>query len=402
MSAVRPRRTQLPGIFPTQADQQRRQAQAAVSGKIEGYAEMYKAQGYSDQEAYAKASELVEQDVISGRGGMSGQLVRAQYTDPSTGQLVRGFVTFDKVTKRATLLNGQPAPVDTQVIETGRLGQAFETAAQWLDFPSGNAVPADRMGDVYRLAQAIDAGMVSSRTEARLFTTQQGPLDPKLLVEQHLPFGTQGRQLTGQTLPTAEERTRRIAVENIRRQVEDIRQAIPKALASEKDLAGLAPNAANAILARTTKRNEFAELASNVNAVVNTLARAVQEQRGAQTEADARRAYETLVSFENTLRQMFTDPFGGDTIESADRRIAVTLAHLQIALARIPSDPVIQPVPTPAAPATPGATPAPAGAGATPTPATPPGTPAAPGVIDWNTPLVYDPVTRKMVPKPPQ
>ena len=366
---LRSSRTALPGIFPTAADRQQDQTRAQVTGKIDAYTEMYMAQGLPEQEAYRKAAELLERDLV-GSGANPYISIRGEYTDPVTKQLVRGPISFDKATNRYLLPNGQPAPPDLRLVTTGRLSQSVETAAKEFGYPSATAVPQGVFPAILQRAQEIDADVTQNRTEAVAAGKVEGPLSPEYTSQHGLPLGTEGRQIINQTVPTPEQRQRRVAISGIKTIVEQIRTAVPRALVSEQEIAGLAPNVANTIMAGTTRRKEFADLQTNVESVVNTLARAIQEQRGAQTEQDAVRAYNTLVAFQNTIKGMLTDPFGGDTIESADRRLAITLAFLELSLSRIPPEPVVQAKPgagggspsAAAAPQTPGAggTPAPA------------------------------------------
>jgi hypothetical protein len=104
----------------------------------------------------------------------------------------------------------------------------------------------------------------------------------------------------------------------------------------------MVPGLASAFRARTYMRNEYTQLTAAVNEVINMLARSAG-QRGPQTEKDAERAEAVLVSFRDSLMAGLSDPLGGDTAESAQRRIAETLSYLDRVLNTLPVNQVVEP-----------------------------------------------------------
>lgn len=164
-----------------------------------------------------------------------------------------------------------------------------------------------------------------------------------------IPVGTANPQVESQTVPTMEQqaagRTAAVLQADMNRLLGDGTAANPgllNVLPSKTTMAGLAPGVTLAYLRRSKDfREDVAALESVVNGMVNDLAR-YKGQRGAQTEGDVERALSSLVQLQAGL----ADPFGGDTVESAKRRILEAKAGLDRVAAAMPKMPVVQPKPT--------------------------------------------------------
>lgn len=148
--------------------------------------------------------------------------------------------------------------------------------------------------------------------------------------------GTTPADYVGQAVPSTQEQDQRRGVENVRDQLTHIETLLAAALPKQGDLGALAPGAALAIRRRSpSTRTQVAALESAIDNMVNVLARTVGQQRGAQTEQDATRAYNTVVA----LKARLLDPLAGDTVESATARIGETRQYLEAVLQRLPATP---------------------------------------------------------------
>jgi hypothetical protein len=166
--------------------------------------------------------------------------------------------------------------------------------------------------------------------------------------------GTRAPQLQGQTIPTQEQqaaiRTGEVLQTDLQRILGDGTPANPgllNVLPSKNDLGGAVPGATLAMRRRSNAyREDIRRLESVVDSMVNDLAR-YRGQRGAQTEGDVNRAYNALVKLQAGL----TDPFGGDTLESARAAVLEAKAGLERVAAVMPKRPVPTGPGQPAAPA---------------------------------------------------
>lgn len=175
------------------------------------------------------------------------------------------------------------------------------------------------------------------------------PLDIAGARENQLPVGTTAAQVSGQVVPTDDQNDRRRALGVLQQDLNRIQDLIAVLPAGDA-LGGTAPGAWLAVRRRMNSPSEIkdpatgqplsyreaiAQLEAVVESTVNVLARARAEQRGTQTERDADRAYAAIVN----LKAGLTDPFGGDTRESAQARIKESIDGIQRVLAGLPATP---------------------------------------------------------------
>lgn len=132
---VRSQRTQLPGIFPTAADQYREQSRAQIMGKVEAYAQMYQLKGLPEDQAYDMAAALVEQDVIGTRGSSSLTNLAMEFdiTDAS-GNTQRVLGWQDRQTRQFLDASGRPFPAGVTISKAAPYsaitGDVWERMAQ--------------------------------------------------------------------------------------------------------------------------------------------------------------------------------------------------------------------------------------------------------------------------------
>ena len=181
---VPPTRTQLPGIFPTAGDLQRQQARAGVQGKIDGYAEMYKAQGYDDATAYRMASELFEKDLLT-TGGKGSTLANApmefdvQHADGTT-ERVLGWA--DRRTQQYIDLNGRPFGPDVKVTKAAPYSAFSGDVWSRMALNQLGKHPAELMSNpelalqVDALADTLAGGRANRTTAARADANAERPL----------------------------------------------------------------------------------------------------------------------------------------------------------------------------------------------------------------------------------
>jgi hypothetical protein len=196
-------RTELPGIFPTVADTQRAQAQAAVSGKIEGYAEMYRAQGYSEPEAQARAAKLFEQDLLSGSSGLSNTYTPGPITpDPEspTGYM-QTYLNRSNPSLQFKVASQAPAGRNSLVSTYQRQWNAIQAPVRAMELNLRNMIsayrrytanPADKTAwEPLRIAflHTIEPNSVVMPTE---FARQVGVLSLK-----EMAYGQLGKLLEG-------------------------------------------------------------------------------------------------------------------------------------------------------------------------------------------------------------
>lgn len=209
----------------------------------------------------------------------------------------------------------------------------------------------------------------------------QAPIDIPTAQTTGQAVGTSAAQIAGQVVPTSADRVQRRGLEALKLDLARVQELLA-VLPSENELAGAAPgatlavrrrmNSASAIIDPATNkplshRAAIAQLEGVVEAAVGVLNRTRNQQVGTQTEQDAQRAYNSLIQIQKGL----TDPFGGDTRESAAIRLTEALAGLDRVIAALPEQPV------PVGPGAAGAT-TPPGAGAPPAAVAPGGRGAGP------------------------
>jgi hypothetical protein len=148
-----------------------------------------------------------------------------------------------------------------------------------------------------------------------------------------IPIGTRGSALLDQVAPNMAQLERRRSIQNLYQQLLHIGNDLLGVLPRASELGGKVPGAT--IAARRVLpgyREGFAALDAAIDNIVNVMARSVGEQKGAQTEQDAERAYNTIAQ----LRSNIYNPFGGDTWESAAARLNETIGHLENVYAGMP------------------------------------------------------------------
>jgi hypothetical protein len=230
--------------------------------------------------------------------------------------------SFDKRSGTATPVQG----VTPRAQRTPSAGVVLNGAAQLAGYDSFDQVPESERGQVYQLA----AQMTQELSRNRRLGTGQGalesPITPTVSAQTGLPVGQPGSASTGQVIKTQEqrqqERTGEILLGDMKVLMGDGQKpGLIDILPSKSEWAGTAPNATMAIRERSNEyREQVAQLRSVVESMVNDLAR-YRGQRGAQTEGDVNRAYSALVALQSGLTTALTDPFGGDTRESARARL---------------------------------------------------------------------------------
>jgi len=322
---VPPSRTQLPGIFPTQADVQRDQARSAVAGKIDAYAEMYRAQGYDEPTAYAKAADLLERDLLNA-GGLGQSYAEGNVipdaTSP-TGFSQELYLRADP--RRRMLIPAQPPNTPEYMAEKAR-----QTA----------------------LARGQANSTIPLSTQQRTQLTNSLH-DDWLKLQGPLREMSRQFELMETGLKRFHEGEKVASVEAIRVTLEKI----------------LDPNS-------VVREGEYARQGFGLSLIdrMNGL-----WQRYAQGGGDIPEPI--LAEMVETARQFLAGMTGWNDNER--QRITNLATNNSIDPAYVFGGSLATPPPAPPT-ANPNAAAAPAG----------------PGVIDWNTPLVYDPVTRKMVPQP--
>lgn len=164
-----------------------------------------------------------------------------------------------------------------------------------------------------------------------------------------LPVGTTAADVSGQTVQPQNVQADMRTMQTLKADITHIQDLIA-VLPSEADLGGMAPGAVSWARAQMNSsspllddnkqpisyRDAYAQLSSNLDTIVNALARTLGQARGTQTERDAERAYNALVN----LKASLTSPLGGDTRESAAKRITETLAALDRVMAQMPGQAV--------------------------------------------------------------
>jgi hypothetical protein len=323
-------------FFPTVFDMAVQKNQADVAGDITAFQEAFRQTGDPDYMNRGLQAYMTQK---MGRGSSTPyQSIYGEYTDEQ-GNIVPTFANFNKLTGQYTDPDtGEPIQNFRKSV-AGGLGQYVGQAKMMLGYLG--TVPPEAMPSVLALANQL-----------HMQNAQAGAT------------GTQNVQM----------QVRRRSIEGVRQQVEQIKALLPNALPKANEWGAYAPNLASAIQQRFSKRTEYAQMQAAVDNIVNVLARAVGEQRGTQTEADAMRAYSTIVQFKGSL----SDPFGGDTVESAMARMQETLKYLDTVLSLLPATPDIT------APVTPSATP---------TTTQQPTTQPKAGGVSLDTEYVRDPVT---------
>lgn len=334
----------------------RAEAQGDVEGKVAGLV----AAGFTDVEARAIVKSQMER-AARGIGASPFQSIPGEIV-AADGTVTPAYGVFDRVAghykdpvSQLPLTNFRPRTT------TGSrsLGTFYEIAAREKGFASGGMVPPDRVLEVETRAQELAQAQAKATGTGTGQARFEAPLTPTQAQQVGAPVGSTGPQLAGQTVPTAAEQTRSVAITNITNELDRIEQLI-SVLPSDTELGGRAPNVVMAVRRRMPEtRAQVAALEAAIDGILASLARSVQENRGAQSEADAQRAYASIGAIKGSL----SDPLGGDTQESVKARLAETRAALMriqsLTPTRVQPTPQGQPgigtAPPGAAPATPAA-----------------------------------------------
>lgn len=187
--------------------------------------------------------------------------------------------------------------------------------------------------------KALLEGQAAARATGTGKGKMDAPADFTTARENGVAVGTTPNDVLNQGVATQADRELRRSTESLKTDLTHIKDQLLNVLPSETDpgFAGLAPGIAFAIRKRDPRwRVPIARLDSAMNGIVNAVARSVAQQKGAQTEADAKRAESAIVS----LRDSWTQ---GDTRESAAARIEETMRIVDELLAKMPSAPVAAP-----------------------------------------------------------
>lgn len=341
-------------IFQTPEGQIRLSKKAAAQGDVEGEVEGLVTSGVPRDQAV----EIVKQRMIR-RGGIGAtgyQSVAGQVTD-AEGKVQLVNAAFDRArgqyigTDPDSEYYGIPVPgfvsrasvgsqprsygMDREAIAKGKYGKQFKELTQ------------EEASDVIQEEKKVIEGKAKSRGAGAGQAAFEKPIGVSEAQRTNTAVGASSANYAGQEMPSEAEQARRRGVENVQTELQHVKTLLAP-LPKQGELAGLAPGAALAIRRRSPQyRTQIAQLESALDNMVNVLARTVGEQRGAQTEQDATRAYNTVVSMKANL----LDPLKGDTQESAAARIAETEQYLATVLQSLPGNPVRTPVgaPPPAA-----------------------------------------------------
>lgn len=197
-----------------------------------------------------------------------------------------------------------------------------------------NQLTPEQAQEIVKKETALLGSQSYARTAGGNQADFDAPLTPKDAQATNLPVGTTGGQVKGQEVLKDAEIQQRRSTESLRTTLVDIRdRLVPAALPKKDSLGGLAPGAAYALRRRSKEgREPIAALESAVNNIVNVVARTVAEQRGTQTESDAKRAEAAIASLRDAI-------ISGDTTESATVRINETLKIIDNVLQRLPAPP---------------------------------------------------------------
>lgn len=356
-------------VFRSPETQTRLSKRASAQGDVEGEIAGLVSSGFSEQEALALIKTKMERAARGGVGASGFQSVAGEVMEEETGKKVPTYGAFDKAkgayigTDPDSPYYGIPIPGFTPRPTTGNqprsYGQDREAIAkskygvQFKDLDQAQAT------DVIAEEKKMLSGKAESRGAGAGIAAFNKPIGVGEAQRTNTDVGASSANYAGQQIPSNAEQDVRRGVEGVKGQLEHVKTLIGAALPKAGELAGLVPGATMAIRRRSPQyRTQIAALESALDNVVNVLARTVGQQRGAQTEQDATRAYNTVVS----MKARLLDPLAGDTQESAAARIAETMQYLDVVLQKLPATPVAggvgaatgvgqAPPPTPGAPA---------------------------------------------------
>jgi hypothetical protein len=334
-------------IFRSPETQVRLSKKAAAQGDVEGEIAGLVSSGFSEPEARALIKAKMERTARGGVGASGFQSVAGEVIDPETGKKVTAFGAFDKAkgayvgTDPDSPFYGIPIPgftpratVGSQPRSYGQDREAIAKSKYGLQFKDLNQEQAT---DVIAEEKKVLEGKATARGTGAATAKFDAPITVQTAQQTNTTVGATSRQYAGQEIASEAEQGQRRGVEQVKTQLDHVKGLIAAALPKQGELAGLAPGATLAIRRRSPQyREHVARLESALDNIVNVLARTVGQQRGAQTEQDASRAYNTVVALKGRL----LDPLAGDTQESAAARINETLQYLDVVLSKLPATPV--------------------------------------------------------------
>lgn len=243
---------------------------------------------------------------------------RGMFVDPITKEPLAGFVKDEAGA-------GARMGTNREAIAISKFGKRFSELTQ----PEAQQVMQAEQDYLAQTAQSRveGAGTGKMNTPADLDTARQN----------NVPVGTTSAEVAGQSVPDQATVDRSRSIANLKTELGTIRDLAQKVLPSQASLAGgLVPGAVIGLRRRDPRfREDFASLDAAMSNIVNALARSVGEQRGTQTEKDAERAYQTVLSIQGDL----LSPTKGDTQESAIRRLDETMKYLDVVLSNLPQSP---------------------------------------------------------------
>lgn len=317
-------------------------ARGKAQGDVEGDIAGYEAMGMSRPDALAQ----VRAERLRKTQGTGVQSVSGEAPDP-TGKMSPTFGVFDKDPASPTY--GQYLNPSTKAPIPGfrphsaganyRYGQNREAISREVYGKNFADLAPEEVSDVLKREQTLVKTTATSRTEGSNAAVMTKPIGVSEAQRTNTIVGTTPADYAGQPVASTQEQDQRRGVESVNQQLDHIKTLLG-ALPKQTDLGGLAPGASLALRRRQpSTRAQVAALEAAIDNVVNVLARTVGQQRGAQTEQDATRAYNTVVS----MKARLLDPLAGDTQESAAARIDETQQYLRTVLAALPGTPTPQP-----------------------------------------------------------
>lgn len=274
------------------------------------------------------ASQSIGGEIPDGKGGYTPAYAifdrqRQAYINPETHEIMTGF--RPKFTTAAGTVNQS-------------LGADREALSRELFGKRANQLTQDQMAQVNAELPAYQQRISRGRALGTGQGNFEAPIDVKDAQASGAAVGSSSADYTGQVVPKADDTQRRRSVEAVKEQIKHIRTLL-SVLPGDHELGGMAPGAVYSLRKRDPKyRAQIASLESAVNGIVNVLARAVGEQRGTQTEADAERAYSQAVA----TRDAF---LSGDTRESATARLDESDQIIDLITGQLP--PAIAPTQAP-------------------------------------------------------
>lgn len=344
-------------VFLAPEERLRRDTIAREQAEVEGEVAGYVAVGMSPEEA----RELAKQSRLRryGAGRLAGFQRQAVELPDGRGGTIQTFAVFNPNDGRfydpdtqEPLVDARPVSRDTRI----SYGVANESAAQAVFGRSFRELNQNEQNEVVtkwapQFARGMNVERGRGTGQAQIETKLQTPLSVDDAAQLQVPVGTTMGSVAGQTPQTPAQQELRQTMAALKPQLEAIRTNLREVLPSKDNLGGVLPGVYIGVKQASPEyRVAMARLRASVDIAVNNVARILGGQRGAQTEKDAERAYNSLVTLQGALT--------ADTVEAAEARLQETLDALTRVEGVLPKPMVAQPPPAPgggttAAPATP-------------------------------------------------